>query len=119
MDQQANFDLVQDKLISAPILALPNFDLVFEVETDASCTGIGAMLTQQGKVIELFNEKLSEARRKSSTYEQEFYVVVRSLKHWEHHLVHKVFTLFCDHKSLQFLNSQKNLSNMHFVLTKV
>lgn len=38
-----------------------NFDQAFEVEIDASMVGIGAMLSQNRKTIEFFNEKLSEA----------------------------------------------------------
>lgn len=67
MDQQASFDLVKEKVTGAPILTLPNFDLVFEVETDASSFEIGAILIQEDKVIEFFGEKLSKVRRKLPT----------------------------------------------------
>lgn len=73
---------------------MTNFDLVFEIEIDASSSGIGAMLIQEGKVIEFYSEELSEARRKWSQYEQKFFAVVRALKHWEHYLIHKEFTPF-------------------------
>lgn len=51
-----------------PFLALPNFDKTFEVHTDASMTGIEAVLMQKVKPIEFFNEKLSPACQKWFTY---------------------------------------------------
>ena len=86
-------------------MALLDFDKLFQVECDASIVGIGAVLSQDGRPITFYSEKLSEARRKWSTYKLELYAVFRALKVWEHYLVQQEFVLFSDHQALKFLNS--------------
>jgi hypothetical protein len=111
--QDKSFVLIKEKLSTAPVLALPNFEKIFEVECDASGLGVGAVLSQEKRPMTFFSEKLSEARQKWSTYDQEFYAVVRALKQWEHYLVQREFVLYTDHEALKFINSEKSVSKMH------
>ncbi|GJV67649.1 RNA-directed DNA polymerase [Tanacetum coccineum] len=112
-DVAKSFSLIKQKLTSAPILVLPNFQKPFELETDASIIGVGAVLLQEGRPVAFFSEKLSEARRKWTTYELEFYAIVRAVKHWEQYLFQQEFVLQTNHEALKYFNSQKSISRMH------
>ena len=107
---QESFEMLKEKLCTAPVLALPDFNKVFEVDCDASGVGLGAVLSQEKRPICYFSEKFNEVRARWSTYDKEFYAIVRALKTWEHYLVGKEFILYSDHEALKFINSQRRIS---------
>ncbi|XP_074278650.1 uncharacterized protein LOC141602245 [Silene latifolia] len=100
------FEEVKSKLSSAPVLTLPNFDKLFEVECDASGVGIGAVLVQDKRPVAYFSEKLGGARLNYSTYDKEFYAIVRAFDHWGHYLRPKPFVLHSDHEALKHIHGQ-------------
>ncbi|XP_071725831.1 uncharacterized protein [Rutidosis leptorrhynchoides] len=51
---QSTFESLKEKLSSAPILTLPNFDMLFELECDASGVGIGDVLVQGKRLLRQF-----------------------------------------------------------------
>jgi hypothetical protein len=57
-------------LVSAPVLALPDFSKAFTVETDASDKGVGAVLMQQGHPIAYLSKGLGAKNAALSTYEK-------------------------------------------------
>ena len=107
------FEIIKEKLCSAPVLALPDFTLLFELHCDASKAGIGAVLSQKGRPIAFFSEKLAGARSRYSTYDVEFYAIVQAIKHWRHYLFHKDFVLYTDHDALKHLSTQGKVSARH------
>ena len=108
-----SFDLIKKKLTSAPILVLPDFSIAFKLYSNASKVSICAVLSQQGRPVAYFSEKLSGARSRYSTYDVEFYAVVQAIKHWHHYLFHREFVLYTDHDALKRLGTQDKVSARH------
>jgi len=112
-EAETSFQLVKQKMTEAPVLALPDFEKVFEVNCDASRVDIGGVLSQEGCPIAFFSEKLSGSKKNYSTSDMGFYAIVQSLKHWRHYLVYKEFILIIDHEVLKYINGQHKLSRRH------
>ncbi|KAJ9543487.1 hypothetical protein OSB04_023194 [Centaurea solstitialis] len=104
--QQA-FDALKQALVSAPLLALPDFQLPFIVECDASGRGIGAVLLQQNQPIAYFSKALSPRNLAKSAYEREIMALVLAVQHWRPYLLGKKFVVSTDQKSLKFLLQQR------------
>ena len=107
------FQQIKVALTTAPVLRLPNFDKLFDVATDASGVGIGAVLSQELHPVSYFSEKLSDAKSRYSNYDRELYAVVQALRFWRHYLLHREFTLHSDHEALRFLHTQQKLNARH------
>ena len=107
------FNEVKQKMTEAPVMRLPDFTKPFEVECDASGIGIGGVLSQEHHPIAYFSEKLNDAKQKYSTYDKEFYAIIRVLWHWRHYLLSQEFVIYSDHEALHYLHSQKKLNFRH------
>ncbi|GJT54881.1 putative reverse transcriptase domain-containing protein [Tanacetum coccineum] len=108
--QEIAFQLLKQKLYSAPILALPEGSEDFIVYCDASIKGLGAVLMQREKVIAYASRQLKIHEKNYTTHDLELGAVVFSLKLWRHYLYGTKCTVFTDHKSLQHILNQKELN---------
>ncbi|GJU46158.1 putative reverse transcriptase domain-containing protein [Tanacetum coccineum] len=108
--QEAAFQLLKQKLCSAPILALPEGAKNFIVYCDASHKGLGVVLMQNEKVIAYASRQLKIHEKNYTTHGLELGVVVFALKNWRHYLYGTKCIVFTDHKSLQYILDQKELN---------
>ncbi|KAJ8346565.1 hypothetical protein SKAU_G00279660 [Synaphobranchus kaupii] len=110
-DCETAFHALQQALTSAPILAPPDPQLPFVLDTDASGEGVGAVLSQgwpEGeKVVAYYSKALSKAERRYCVTRRELLAVVFAIRHFKYYLCGRPFTVRTDHASLQWLMSFK------------
>ncbi|GJZ73894.1 putative reverse transcriptase domain-containing protein [Tanacetum coccineum] len=107
---EAAFQILKQKLCSAPILSLPEGSKNFVVYCDASCKGLGAVLMQKEKVIAYASRQLKIHEKNYTTHDLELGAVVFALKMWRHYLYGTKCVVFTDQKSLQYILDQKELN---------
>ena len=73
---------LKNAMVAAPVLHLPDLELKFVIETDASNIGIGAVLMQQGHPISYFSQKLGPRLRVASTYIKKLHAIVDAVQTW-------------------------------------
>ena len=93
-----------------PILALPTTDKDFVVYSDASRSGLGYVLMQEGRIIAYASRQLKTHEQNYPTHDLELVAVMFALKIWRHYLYGVRFEVFTDHHSLKYLFSQKDLN---------
>jgi hypothetical protein len=112
------FQQLKKKLTEAPVLAYPSHDESdrFILDTDASDTGIGAVLSQiqsdKEQVIAYASKTLSKSQRNYCTTNKELLAVVTFVKQFRHYLMGRQFTIRTDHSSLRWLTNFKQAEGM-------
>nr|GAT46347.1 predicted protein [Mycena chlorophos] len=89
--------------------------LTINLVTDASCTGASGYVSQgkdlkMAKVIAFWSGKFNSAQQNYPVHEQELLAIVESLKRFRGLLHGTKFRILTDHRSLEHLMAQKNLS---------
>ncbi|WMV32271.1 hypothetical protein MTR67_025656 [Solanum verrucosum] len=107
---EKSFQELKKKLISAPVLTLPEGAQDFVVYCDASRVGLGCVLMQNDKVIAYASRQLKVYEKNYPTHDLELAAIVFALKIWRHYLYDVHVDIFTDHKSLQYVFTQKELN---------
>ena len=111
-EAQQAFDTLKQAMVTTPVLALPNFQEPFEVETDGSDIGIGAVLMQHGQPVAFLSKALGESHKHLSIYEKEFLALIMVVEKRRQYLQRGEFVIKTDHKSLSYLTEQNLHSEM-------
>ena len=107
---EAAFQELKKKLVSAPVLILPDIHKNFQVYCDASRQGLGSVLMQEGKVVAYASRQLKPHEMNYPTHDLEFAAVVHALKLWRHYLIGNHGDIFTDHKSFKYIFTQNELN---------
>jgi len=106
-EEEQAFQTLKKALASSPVLACPDFTRRFFLQTDASTTGLGAVLTQHfedgEKVIAYASRTLNGAEKNYSATELECLAVVWGIRHFRGYIEGYEFTVITDHQALRWL----------------
>lgn len=109
-EHDAAFKGLKEALTTAPVLAMPDFSKPFEVRSDASLLGTGAVLMQDDRPVAYHSKRFTSAERNYGTGEQELLGVIHALDAWRCYLEGSKVKLVTDHHPLIYLNTQPLLS---------
>ena len=107
---QAAFQKLKDAITSEPVLRLPDFELPFEVHTDASDRALGGVLVQEGHSVAFESRKLNAAEQRYSAHEKEMTAGIHCLETWKHYLMGTRFVVVTDNVTNTFFTTQKKLT---------
>ncbi|GFX91466.1 retrovirus-related Pol polyprotein from transposon gypsy [Trichonephila clavipes] len=107
------FDAVKVAITKVPVLKFPDFKKPFELFTDASSIGVGAVLNQEQRPVVFASRTLSAAERNYTVTEREreCLAVVWALNKFRIYLGSLPIKVITDHAALTHLTTGKNLSN--------
>ena len=106
-EQDEAFDMLKDRLLSAPVLAIPELEGEFLLDCDASGTAVAGELLQiqngVEKVVAYGSFALTALQKTYCTTRKELLAIVRLTNHFRHYLLGRQFKVRTDHRSLKWL----------------
>ncbi|XP_073137280.1 uncharacterized protein [Henckelia pumila] len=106
------FEVLRERLVTAPVLTSPNWELPFEVMCDASDSAVGSVLGQRidkvFRTIYYASKTLNEAQLNYATTEKELLAVVFALDKFYLYLVLSKITVYTDHSAIKHLLAKKD-----------
>ena len=104
------FAELKTRLNTAPVFTLLEGSDEYVIHCDASRVGLGCVLMQRDKVISYASRNLMVHEKNYPTHDLELAAVVLALKIWRHYLYGVHVDVFTNHKSLQYVFTQKELN---------
>jgi RNase H-like domain found in reverse transcriptase/Integrase zinc binding domain/Reverse transcriptase (RNA-dependent DNA polymerase) len=103
-EHQRAFNKAKQIVSQEVMLAFPDFNLPFEIHTDASKLQLGAVISQNKKLIAFFSRKLTPAQTSYTTTEHELLAIVETLKEFRNILLGHHIKVYTDHQNLTYTN---------------
>ncbi|WMV55440.1 hypothetical protein MTR67_048825, partial [Solanum verrucosum] len=104
-----SFQELKMRLTTTLVLTIPEGSQGFVIYCDVSRVGLDCVLIQNDKVIAYASRQLKIYEKNYLTHDLELVVVVFALKIWCHYLYGVHVDVLTNHKSLQYIFSQKDL----------
>ena len=109
-DCQKSFTALKTRLTTAPVLTLPEGSNGYVIYCDEFRVGLGCVLMQRHKVIVYASRQLKVHEKNYPTHNLELEALVFALKIWRQYLYGIDVDVFTDHKSLQYVFTQKEFN---------
>jgi hypothetical protein len=100
---QDSFDQLKKRLMSPPVLVMPDLQKGFDIYCDACGQGLGCVLMQEGHVIAYEPRLWQKHKLNYPTHDLELAAVVRAHKIWRHYIMGTKCQVYTDHKSLKYI----------------
>ena len=101
-EHQDAFEATKRIIARETLLAYPDFELPFELHTDASDYQLGAVIAQKGKPIAFYSRKLNPAQTRYTVSEKELLSIVEVLKAFKNILFGQKIVVYTDHLNLTY-----------------
>jgi hypothetical protein len=106
---QESFDQLKKRLMSSPMLVMPDLQKGFDIYCDAYDQGLGCVLMREGHVIAYASRQLQKHELNYPTHDLELIAIVHALKIWRHYIMGTKCQVYTDHKSLKYIFTKKDL----------
>jgi hypothetical protein len=107
---QESFDQLKERLMSPPVLIMPDLQKGFDIYCDACGQGLRCVLMQEGHVTDYASRQLRKHELNYPTHDLELAAVVHALKIWRHYIMGTKSQVYMDHKSLKYIFTPKDLN---------
>ena len=105
-EQEAAFEVIKTRLSTAPVLAFFDVQKKVTVNCDASQSGLGAVLLQEGQPIAYVSRALTSTETRYVQIEKELLAVVFALERFHQYTYGKTVDVESDHKPLEAITQK-------------